>query len=98
MNAIFRTACCLFLLFLASGLHAQTGNYEAQWKEVDQLIRKNRLPKSAMEGVKKIYAQAKKQGRSDQLIKALVYMNSLQEETREDNDLLSISEVEKEIA
>src|SRR6478735_798519 len=73
-------------------------NYEKEWKNVDELISKKNLPKSALAEVKKIYALAKKEKQDAQIIKAVVYMVGLQRQTREDNESLAIEEIEKEIA
>ncbi len=73
-------------------------NYEPEWKKVDELINKKNLPKSALTEVKKIYEQAKKEKQEAQKIKAAVYMISLQHETREENELTGVKELEKEIA
>src|SRR5688572_16535597 len=73
-------------------------NYEKEWKKVDELIRKKNLPKSAFAEVKKIYELAKKEKQEAQIIKAVVYMIGLQQETREENESLSIHEIEKEIS
>jgi hypothetical protein len=77
---------------------AQVKNYGAQWKKVDELIQKENLPKSALEEVKKIYAQAKKEKQDAQVVKSLVYMTGLQQDNREDNEQQAIKEIEKEIA
>src|SRR5262245_44163009 len=71
-------------------------NYDKEWKKVDDLVKKN-LPKSALEEVKKIYSLAKKEKQDAQVIKSLVYMVGLQNQNREDNDILSIKELEKEM-
>ena len=71
--------------------------YEKNWKTVDEFVKKN-LPKSAFAEVKKIYAQAKKDKQDAQVIKSLVYMTSLQQETRENNEATAIKEIEKEVA
>src|SRR5262245_14399694 len=72
-------------------------NYQDQWKKVDELISKKNLPKSALTEVKKIYELAKKERQEAQIIKALIYMISLQRETRENNEALTIREIENEI-
>lgn len=77
-------------------------NYEKEWKRVEDFSKRG-LPKSAMEELKKIYILAKKDGSAGspqdaQVIKAMVYGVSLQNETREDNEVFSIAEVEKELA
>ncbi|HEX5652342.1 MAG TPA: alpha-2-macroglobulin, partial [Chitinophagaceae bacterium] len=86
------------LLFIMSARSQQpVKSYTAAWKKAEDLVKKN-LPKSALEEVKKIYVLAKKEKQEAQLIKALVYMTGLQQETREDNEILSIKEIETEIA
>ncbi|MCX6318570.1 MAG: MG2 domain-containing protein [Bacteroidetes bacterium] len=71
-------------------------NYESAWKKVDAFTEKQ-LPKSALAEVKKIYSLAKKEKQDAQVIKSLLYMFRLQAENREDNEILSIKELEKEI-
>jgi len=71
-------------------------NYEKEWKRVEAFAKKG-LPKSALGEVKKIYTLAKKDDQDAQVIKSLVYMTGLQSENREDNELFSIAEIEKEI-
>ena len=96
-----------FFLIVLTGLFINTHgqnpikNYEKEWKKVEDLVKKN-LPKSALTEVKKIYDLAKKDGSTGspqdaQIIKSLVYMTSLQQENRENNEVLSINEIEKEI-
>ncbi|MGQ0739214.1 MAG: alpha-2-macroglobulin family protein [Bacteroidota bacterium] len=97
----------LFTLFISlftmsAGSQNPVKNYEKEWKKVEGFAKKG-LPKSALDEVKKIYALAKKDGSAGspqdaQIIKALVYMTGLQSENREDNEIFSIAEVEKEIA
>ncbi|HEV7779726.1 MAG TPA: alpha-2-macroglobulin, partial [Chitinophagaceae bacterium] len=72
-------------------------NYEKEWKKVEVFAKKG-LPKSALEETKKIYILAKAEKQDAQVIKALVYMTALQSENREDNEIFSIAEMEKEIA
>ncbi len=71
--------------------------YGSAWKKVEDLVKK-KLPQSALTEVKNIYALAKKEKQEAQVIKALVYITGLQSENREDNEIFSISEIEKEIA
>src|SRR5436190_230028 len=93
----------LFLITILSGLfilpvngQQSIKNYDKEWKKVEGFAKKN-LPKSALIEVKKIYELAKKEKQDAQLIKAVVYMIGLQQENREENETLSISEIEKEI-
>jgi hypothetical protein len=90
-------ALTLFTL-IAMQTNGQTPikNYTREWKKVNGLI-DNGLPKSASSEVKKIYDLAKKEKQDAQVIKALVYTIMLQRENREENEVFSITEVEKEI-
>ncbi len=81
---------------MSAGSQETIKNYEKEWKVVDDFVKKN-LPKSALTEVKKIYALAKKEKQGAQLIKTLVYMTSLQQENREDNETTAIKEIEKEL-
>ncbi|MES1216270.1 MAG: MG2 domain-containing protein, partial [Bacteroidota bacterium] len=72
-------------------------NYNKEWKNVEAYSKKN-LPQSALSEVKKIYELAKKEKQDAQIIKSLVYMAGLQQETRENNEALSMAEIEKEIS
>ncbi len=93
-----------FLLVTLFGLFIVNANgqtpikkYEAAWKRVETFVKK-RLPQSALTEVKKIYQLAKKEKQDAQVIKSLVYMPGLQSENRENNEIFSIKEIEKEIA
>ena len=102
MNRTFVKTISLTLIlfsFFAMGTSGQSPvkDYAKEWKKVEDFTKKQ-LPKSALEEVTKIYALAKKDKQDAQVIKALVYMTTLQAENREDNELFSIVEIEKEIA
>src|SRR6187399_1714352 len=90
----------ILICILITNVYSQTPvkNYEKEWKNVDELITKKKLPKTALAEVKKIYSLAKKEKQDAQIIKAVVYMVGLQRETREDNESLAIKEIENEIA
>ncbi len=97
-----KTAKQLFisLLIIISTMAAgaqQNNNYEREWKNIDDLIQKKNLPRTALDEVKKIYAAAKQKGQDAQLIKALIYRGSLQQQTREENAIASIKELEAEL-
>ncbi len=88
----------LICILITNGYsQAPVKNYKKEWKNVDELITKKKLPKTALTEVKKIYALAKKENQEAQIIKAVVYMVGLQTETREDNESLAIEEIENEI-
>ena len=90
----------VFILVIITTGYSQTPvkNYEKEWKRIDDLIIKKKLPKTALTEVKKIYALAKKEKQDAQIIKAVVYMIGLQKETRENNESIAIKEIENEIA
>ncbi|HEX2627674.1 MAG TPA: hypothetical protein VHM26_01635, partial [Chitinophagaceae bacterium] len=98
MTATARKLSCLILPLLVSVIViAQTPNtYGADWKKVDTYLTDN-LPASALTEVKKIYTKAKNEKNDVQLIKALLFRINLQNETREDNLIVSIRELEKEV-
>ncbi len=88
-----------FFSFFAMNARSQgpIKNYDKEWKKIANFVDKG-LPKSALTEVKKLYALAKMEKQDAQVIKSLVYITGLQTENREDNEIFSISEVEKEIA
>ncbi|HET6769065.1 MAG TPA: alpha-2-macroglobulin, partial [Chitinophagaceae bacterium] len=88
----------LIFVIITTG-HSQTPvkTYEKEWKKVDDLITKKKLPKTALAEVKKVYLLAKKEKQDAQVIKSVVYMIGLQKETREENESAAIQEIEKEI-
>ncbi|WP_276502867.1 alpha-2-macroglobulin family protein [Terrimonas pollutisoli] len=103
---LIKRICFFTILLSLFTMSAESQNnikkYDAAWKRVEEFSKKN-LPKSALAEVKKIYDMAKKDGSAGspqeaQLIKSLVYMTGLQAENREDNEVFSIAEMEKEIA
>ncbi len=88
-----------FLLIISMfSLNAQSGKYKAEWKQVDSLINKESLPKSALTIANNIYSKAKKANEGDEMIKALLYRFQLEEKTTENeiNDI--VNNLNKEIA
>src|SRR5437870_5599937 len=79
----------LLLLLLASInyfiISAQTNEsiYKTQWHEIDSLIVEKDLPKSALEKVNVIYADAKNRKLDAEVLKALLYKLSLDNKTQE---------------
>ncbi len=86
----------LGLFSMNAGSQVPVKNYDKEWKKIEDFVNKG-LPKSALTEVKKLYDLAKKEKQDAQVIKALVYISNLQNENREDNDALSVTEIEKEI-
>ncbi len=93
---LFLTLSLISFLSMSAKSQNPVKNYEKEWKKAAAFMDKG-LPKSALTEAKKIYGLAKKEKQEAQVIKALIYINSLQTENREDNEVLSVAEVEKEI-
>ncbi|CAG4989743.1 hypothetical protein DYBT9275_00363 [Dyadobacter sp. CECT 9275] len=74
-----------------------TDPYSAHWKKMEEHLKKG-LPQSALEEVRQIYQLAKKDKQETQLIKAVLYLIDLQNETREDNLPEGIKQLETEIS
>jgi hypothetical protein len=96
VKKIFFSITLFIFVIMNANSQSPVKNYEKEWKQVGALVKKG-LPKSALNEAKKIYHLAKKEKQDAQIIKSLVYMASLQNETRENNDILTIGEIEKEI-
>ncbi|HEX6194065.1 MAG TPA: hypothetical protein VFZ42_16945, partial [Chitinophagaceae bacterium] len=89
VKTLFLTSLICLLFAMDASSQQPTRNYDAEWKKVAAFVAK-RLPQSALVEVKKIYTMAKKDNQDVQVIKALVFIDDLQSETREDNDVLTI--------
>src|ERR1051325_285734 len=87
---------CILILTRTSLAQAPVKNYENEWKSVDKLIEKELL-ESALAQVNKIYQAAKKDKQDAQVIKALVYINTVNEDLQEENETKTIVLFEKEI-
>lgn len=72
-------------------------DYTSLWKKIDSLINKKGLTQSALAEVNKLYAFAKKENQDAQVIKALIYRTSLQENTEEQADNKTVKALEDEI-
>ncbi len=86
-------------VFILSNLSAQNkgDNYGGQWKNVDSLVKKG-LTKSALITVDKIYFNAKKNSNDPQIIKALLYKTTLNQNIQENALMKSIDTLETEIS
>ncbi|MDP4283541.1 MAG: MG2 domain-containing protein [Bacteroidota bacterium] len=88
-----------FIFFLGlSNTNAQVkhNNYHSQWKNVEDLQKKE-LIKSALNEVDKIYNDAKKNDNDPQIIKSLLFKITLQQNIQEDASIKSIDSIEQEI-
>lgn len=96
LNNLFLTIFFTCLIVMDSNSQPPVKNYDKEWKKVEAASQKG-LPKSALTEVKKIFALAKKEKQEAQVIKSLLYISGLQSDTREDNEILSIREMETEL-
>ncbi len=87
----------LFTLSFFNSLMAQQSFYDKAWKKIDTLLAKEALPATAATEVQKVYLQAQKENRQDQLLKALLYKMGITEKKEEESVLKNIAFLEKEI-
>ncbi len=86
----------LMIVLFANFSKAQTNDYSSLWKQVEQLETKG-LPKSALDIVKQIASQAKKDNNTPQIIKTLVYKSKYALTLEEDAQLSIINDFRAEI-
>ena len=70
--------------------------YDQQWKIIDSLINEKNLPQSALKEVHKVYEGAKRERNEAQWIKAVIYINHL-EDTRDKDITVKIEQLQDEI-
>ncbi len=70
-----------------------TGDYKDQWKKVDSLEQKG-LYKSALDEVNSIFDKAKAVENSPEIVKSVLYKLKLSDYLREENIVMSITEVD----
>ncbi|MBS1627703.1 MAG: alpha-2-macroglobulin [Bacteroidetes bacterium] len=97
---IKKISLVIFLLLNIHVFSQQTDiNYTKQWNEIDTLIIKKDLPKTALEKVMKVYTLAQKQNNYSQQIKSLIYKLALEEKvsTNKPNNNITVlkTEIEK---
>lgn len=73
-------------------------NYTSEWKKIDSLIQKAGLLKSALTDINAIYADAKKDNNNAQVIKALLYKLSVNDQLSEQAKIENIRLLEVELA
>lgn len=81
---------------IAASASAQR-TYIKEWKRIDSLIEKAGLIKSALKEVSTIYTVAKKENNDVQVIKALLYRMSLNDQLSDSGRYENIALIEKEI-
>ncbi len=98
INRLFAGILLIIFSFCCTYLYAQQKpvEYATQWKKVDTLISKG-LTKSALAEVNKIYKMSKNSNNDVQVIKALLYKLTLQQNIEENASVKSIDSLEIEI-
>ncbi|MDR0811475.1 MAG: hypothetical protein LBN23_04280, partial [Paludibacter sp.] len=76
---------CLTIIFIAIAVNAQTLNYEQKWKEIQTAAEKGEV-KSLLPKVNDIFAQAKKDGKGDEIVRSLIMQQQILQQTQEDSD------------
>ncbi|HEY0676763.1 MAG TPA: hypothetical protein VGD17_00705 [Chitinophagaceae bacterium] len=97
MKILSVTFLAITIITTAYG-QTKPANYEADWRRVDSLFQQRGLTRSALDGVQRIYAKAKKENNQPQLIKALIYRINLQQNIQEKGIIEGIYDLEKETA
>lgn len=86
----------LFITLFFS-VQSQTDFYSKQWKEIDSLILRSGLNKTALNQINAVYKKAVAEKNEAQKIKALLYRIQVTEELDEESSVTAIKSLEKEI-
>src|SRR5690554_3608594 len=88
----------LFLTLIFTFAMAQKFDYNSKWKEIEKQ-EENGMLKSVLPAVNSIYAQAKKDKNSQQIIRALLYQSKIAIATSDDDniELQIVESFQKEI-
>lgn len=69
-----------------------------EWQEIDSLIQKNSLPKTALEKINELYKKAKAKQLDAEMIKALIYRIGVQDKVEETDANSAVKEISGEIS
>ncbi len=94
INGVLLVLACLGCAIVFA--QKTTHDFTSQWKKIDDFVAKG-LTKSALTEVDKIYSYAKSAGDDPQVLKALLYKITLQQDIEEDASVKSIDSLEKDI-
>ncbi len=97
MKKIVLFTLCTIAFYLISVAQMKDINYTKEWKIIDTLIVQKSLPKTALQKVKIIYTDAKKRGLDAQVLKALIYIISLQEKVTDEDANATVKLLQNEI-
>jgi hypothetical protein len=78
-------------------VEAQSDTYSKQWKNIDSIILKSGLNKTALNEINAVYKKAVAEKNEAQKIKALLYRIQVMEDLDEESSVTAIKSLEKEI-
>ncbi len=87
-----------FVFFHLSNAQKSITTYAKEWQQIDSLILLKNLPKTALQQIKKVYANAKQKQQFDEQIKCLVYQFGLEKNVSENTISQQIQQLEKELS
>ncbi len=95
---IFKAGILITLFItLFFSVQSQTDPYNKQWKNIDSLILKGGLNKTALSAINSVYNKAVAEKNEAQKIKALLYRIQVMEDLDEESSVSAIRSLEKEI-
>ncbi|HSF45963.1 MAG TPA: MG2 domain-containing protein, partial [Chitinophagaceae bacterium] len=95
---MMRTIFFVLAMFTFLATMGQTPtDYNAKWKQVEDLMNNRGLVKTAIAEIQKIYALAIKEKQESQQIRALIYLSNLEENLDEEGEAKGISKLENEL-
>ena len=87
----------LIILFVSFQINAQTTDayYNEQYKIIDSLLLKDRLPKTALEKVKALYKKAATEKKEVEQIRAMIYETEIEQEYTEEGYTQTLQTLKK---
>jgi hypothetical protein len=71
-------------------------SYTGRWKQIDSLVFKRGLPKSALKSIDAIYTEAVREKNNAQIIKALIYKTHINDAIEDSSIKVSLAQLEKD--
>jgi hypothetical protein len=97
---MLRGSVLLFCLLIASPLFCQLPDtvYAREWLDIDTLIIRNELPKTALEKINRLYERSKTEQRPVQQIKILLYQVALENRTENQDGPEAVAAFRQQLA
>ncbi|MDE3252419.1 MAG: hypothetical protein KGO92_06405, partial [Bacteroidota bacterium] len=95
----FTLLLCILLSFISIPSIAQkpVPDFSGDWTVIDSLILQKGLTRSALEKTHALYKKAKTAGRTDEMIRSLVYQYSLEEKINDEDPSPAINRIQAEL-